>query len=249
MKRFYGWIRSLPDQRDLCFVPRQLDVLPHLIDLRPLFPAAYDQGQLGSCVLNAIAGVTEYDLKKESLPDFMPSRLFMYYNTRVIEKTVKSDSGCAIRDAVKSINSLGVCDEELWPYKICKFKTKPSNSCYTSALNDRAVKYQAVTQSLYDMKSTLAGGYPFVIGISVYESFESDEVAKTGIVPMPGQDEGMMGGHGLAVAGYDDSKQAFIVRNSWGVNWGLSGYCYIPYAYLTNPNLSSDFWVITLIGK
>ena len=116
-------------------------------------------------------------------------------------------------------------------------------------MNDRAVKYQAVTQSLYDMKSTLAGGYPFVIGISVYESFESDEVAKTGIVPMPGQDEGMMGGHGLAVAGYDDSKQTFIVRNSWGVNWGLSGYCYIPYAYLTNPNLSSDFWVITLIGK
>jgi C1A family cysteine protease len=248
-KHFYGWRPQKPDQRDKIFAPQKDLIFPPLIDLRPLCPPVYDQGQLGSCVLNAIAGVVEYDLKKQGMADFMPSRLFMYYNTRKIEHTITSDSGCAIRDAIKSINKYGTCDEKLWPYIIGKFTAKPSAKCYTEAQNDKAVDYRTVNQTMNDMKASLVNGWPFIIGISVYESFESDEVAKTGIVPMPQMTERVLGGHGMASVGYDDSKQAFIVRNSWSRDWGIDGYCYIPYAYLTNQNLSNDFWLINLIGK
>lgn len=94
------------------------------------------------------------------------------------------------------------------------------------------------------MKQTLATGYPFVFGFSVYESFESHTVAKTGIVPMPNKTEHLLGGHAVMAVGYDDNKQTFIVRNSWGTTWGNQGYCYMPYDYLSNPTLASDFWTV-----
>ena len=247
--KHYGWIPQKPDPRDFKFKITPALTLPPLVNLRSSFYYCYDQGELGSCVLNAAAGVIEYDLDKQGLLDMMPSRLFMYWNTRKMEGTVNQDSGCEIRDAVKSINQKGTCNEILWPYIISKFTKKPSCKCYKVALNDRAVKYEAVNQTMTDMKSCLVMGFPFIIGISVYDSFESDEVAKTGIVPMPKSSENLLGGHALVVVGYDDSKQWWIVRNSWGTKWGDNGYCYLPYQYLTNTDLSSDFWVITTIGK
>jgi C1A family cysteine protease len=87
-----------------------------------------------------------------------------------------------------------------------------------------------------------------VIGFSVYDSFESDAVAKTGVMPMPGPAEKMLGGHAVLVVGYDDSEQRFIVRNSWGKGWGQAGYFTMPYAYLTEANLSDDFWTVRLIA-
>jgi C1A family cysteine protease len=96
------------------------------------------------------------------------------------------------------------------------------------------------------MKACLASGYPFIFGFTVYDSFESDAVAKTGIVPMPSKTELVLGGHAVMAVGYDDSKKWFIVRNSWGEDWGDKGYFYIPYDYLTNKNLASDFWTIKL---
>ena len=112
----------------------------------------------------------------------------------------------------------------------------------------KAVQYQRVAQNVNQMKGCLASGYPFVYGFTVYESFESKNVAKTGVVPMPASGEKILGGHCVLAVGYDDSQQRFLARNSWGTDWGLQGYFTVPYAYLTDPNLSSDFWTIRLIA-
>jgi C1A family cysteine protease len=239
----YSRILDLPDQRDYQYTPTAAK-LPRSVDLRPQMPPVYDQGQLGSCVSNAVAGVSAF-LWMKVKNNINPSRLFIYYNGRVIENTIEQDSGLSSRDGIKSVVNNGVCPETEWPYVISKFKNKPTEKCYADAIKHKALKYQSVSQTLTDMKSVLAGGYPIVIGISVYKSFENASVAKTGIVPMPAAKERVLGGHSIVVVGYDNRKRWFIVRNSWGESWGAKGYCYLPYAYLTNPKLSSDFWVIT----
>src|ERR1700674_4272939 len=212
----YGWIPDLPDDRDHLYAapPAFLSALPPHADLRAQCPGVYDQGQLGSCTANAIGGAIEFDRLKQSLPDFVPSRLFIYYNERVIEGTVNSDSGAQIRDGIKTVASQGVCPEPEWPYDIAKFAQKPSAQAYSDAVTDRAISYQSLVQDLNQMKGCLASGYPFVFGFTVYESFESAAVAQSGHAPMPGSGERVIGGHAVMAVGYDDASQRFLVRNS-----------------------------------
>lgn len=245
----YGWIRDLPDHRDhLYSAPvAALQTLPRKMDLTPQCPSVYDQAQLGSCTANAIAGAIEFDHLKQQLPDLVPSRLFIYYNERVIEGTVASDSGAQIRDGIKSVAQQGVCSETLWPYNIAKFKTKPPKNCYTAALKDKIVLYQRLVPTLNQLRGCVASGYPFIFGFAVYESFESAQVAKTGHVPMPAPGEQMLGGHAVLGVGYDDANQWFIVRNSWGSKWGMKGYFTMPYAYTTDSQLADDFWTIRMV--
>lgn len=247
----YGWIPDQPDQRDHMYAaPAEfLIALPGKVDLRRRCPKVYNQGQLGSCTANAIAGAIEFERKKQRMTDFVPSRLFIYYNERVIEGTVRSDSGAQLRDGIKSVASQGVCPEPEWPYVIAKFTTKPSVRAYKDAQLDRAISYQSLVQDVNQMKGCLASGYPFVFGFTVYQSFESATVAKTGHAPMPGWGERPVGGHAVMAVGYDDAAQWFIVRNSWGANWGMKGYFTLPYSYLIQPALSSDFWTIRLVGQ
>ncbi|HET7421025.1 MAG TPA: C1 family peptidase [Candidatus Dormibacteraeota bacterium] len=249
--RHYGWIPDVPDQRDHLYAapPQYLAALPPRTDLRAKCPPVYDQGQLGSCTANAIAAAVEFERLKQKLPDFTPSRLFIYYNERVIEGTVQSDSGAMLRDGIKSVASDGVCPEPEWPYDIAKFTRKPTAACYRDAKLDRAVQYQSILQDLNQMKGCLASGYPFVFGFTVYESFESATVRKTGHAPMPGWRERPVGGHAVMAIGYDDSRQWFLVRNSWGSGWGLKGYFTLPYPYLIQNGLAKDFWTIRLVGK
>jgi C1A family cysteine protease len=247
----YGWIHDIPDQRDHLYAAPTLTLvaLPAKVDLRKHCPPVYDQGQLGSCTANGIAGAIQFDRMKQHLkPDFVPSRLFIYYNERVIEGTVDSDSGAQIRDGIKVVSKEGDCPETEWPYDIKKFTQKPSAQCFKDALKYKAVQYQRVSQKVNQMKGCLASGYPFVYGFTVYQSFESDQVAQTGIVPMPAPNEQVLGGHCVLAVGYDDSQQRFIARNSWGTSWGMHGYFTVPYAYLTDSNLSSDFWTVRLIA-
>ncbi|MGA2243064.1 MAG: C1 family peptidase [Verrucomicrobiota bacterium] len=245
----YGWLPDLPDQRDHFYAaPVELaGVLPAKVDLCPQCPPVYDQGQLGSCTANAIAGAVEFDRIKQKLADFTPSRLFIYYNERAIEHTINSDSGAQIRDGIKSVGKQGDCPETEWPYIIARFKTRPTPQCYTDALQYRAVLYQRLTPILSQLKGCLASGYPFVFGFTVYESFESAQVARPGHAPLPRSGERAIGGHAVAGVGYDDARQWFIVRNSWGGKWGMKGYFTLPYAYLTDDNLASDFWTIRVV--
>jgi C1A family cysteine protease len=245
----YGWLPDLPDHRDhLYAAPVELaGLLPARADLRPQCPPVYNQGQLGSCTANAIAGAIEFDRLKQGLSDFTPSRLFIYYNERVIEHSVDSDSGAQIRDGIKSVAKQGDCPETEWPYVIARFKTRPPKPCYADALKYKVVLYQRVAQTLGQLKSCLASGYPFVFGFSVYESFESAQVAKTGHAGLPKSGEAVIGGHAVAGVGYDDAKQWFIVRNSWGTGWGMKGYFTLPYAYVTDASLASDFWTVRIV--
>ena len=247
--RRYGWQRDLPDHRDHVFAAplATLGPLPAKADLRPHCPPVYDQGQLGSCTANAISGAIQFDRLKQKLADFIPSRLFIYYNERVIEHSVNSDSGAQIRDGIKSVAKQGDCPEPEWPYVIGKFKTRPAAACYTAALKYKAVSYQRVTQSLGELKGCLAAGWPFVFGFTVYESFESATVAKSGHAPLPKSGESVVGGHAVVGVGYDDAKSWFIVRNSWGAGWGMKGYFTLPYAYVADDNMASDFWTIRVV--
>jgi C1A family cysteine protease len=246
----YGWLPDLPDERDHFYAApvAATAVLPASADLRPQCPPVYDQGQLGSCTANAIAGAIQFDRLKQQLAQvFVPSRLFIYYNERATEHTVDSDSGAQIRDGIKSVAKLGDCPETEWPYTIARFKTKPSPECYADALRYRVVSYQRLMPVLSQLKGCLASGYPFVFGFTVYESFESPQVARTGHASLPGSSERAIGGHAVVGVGYQDAKQWFIVRNSWGSGWGLKGYFTLPYAYLTDENLASDFWTIRVV--
>ena len=246
----YGWTPDLPDHRDHMYAapPMVVAALPSKVDLRSKCPPVVDQGNLGSRTANAIGNAHRFGQMKQGQPNpFLPSRLFIYYNERAVEGTVNSDSGAMIRDGIKTIANQGACPEKLWPYNISKFTKKPSSTCYKEALKHQAISYQRLVQSPSQMKGCLASGYPFVFGITVYESFESPAVAKTGTVPMPGSGEKVLGGHAILAVGYDDAKQRFIVMNSWGTGWGDKGYFTIPYGYLADTDLAADFWTVRLV--
>jgi C1A family cysteine protease len=243
----YGWNPDLPDHRDQVYsAPTTISVSP-AVDLRGSCPPVYDQGQLGSCTANAIAGAIEFDRKKQRLSDFVPSRLFIYYNERVMEGTVGSDSGAQIRDGIKSVNKIGAPPETDWPYVIAKFTDKPPPKAYTDAKLDRAIQYQKIVQTLAQLQGCLASGFPYVFGFTVYESFESPTVARTGIMPMPAPGEKKVGGHAVMAVGYNTATRMTIVRNSWGSSWGQSGYFMMPFEFMLSPNCS-DIWTIRSVG-
>jgi C1A family cysteine protease len=244
-------VPDVPDQRDHLFAaPAEvLDALPPAVDLTAGCPPVYDQGKLGSCTANAIGAALEFDADKQGIAGYAtPSRLFIYYNERVMEHTVASDSGAQIRDGIKSVAAQGACPETEWAYDVDQFAAKPSAQCYIDAKLHRAIAYQRVARTIGQMQGCLAAGYPFVFGFTVYESFEGQEVAQSGVVPMPAPNEQVLGGHAVLAVGYDNASQRFRVRNSWGPGWGQGGYFTMPYQYLLASDLASDFWTVRTLA-
>lgn len=243
----YGWIADTPDHRDLKFSPPRhlVESLPALVDLRPQMPPVYNQGDLGSCTANAVAGDLEFNMIRQSKPNYTPSRLFIYYNERVIENTVRSDSGAQLRDGIKAVVRWGFCPETDWPYEISQFTKKPPRLAYKKAAENKVQQYSRVSQNIDDMRACLAGGDSFFFGFTVYSSFESQAVANSGIMPMPNRMEQILGGHAVLAVGYDDARQVFIIRNSWGEGWGDKGYFYMPYSFIADNSLADDFWTVT----
>ena len=136
-------------------------------------------------------------------------------------------------------------DESLWPYDISQFAVKPPDAAFIAAKPHLVLKRSIVT-TLDDIKWALADKHLVPFGITIYESFESDAVATSGIVPDPQPNEGILGGHEIAIVGHDDARQMFKVRNSWGNSWGLEGYFWASYKYVMSSG--SDFEVITQIA-
>lgn len=241
----YHWLRDKPDARDHAFAPR-LTTLPASMDLRANCSTIEDQGQLGSCTGNAIAGIVEY-LCRRARKTTDVSRLFIYYQERVYEGTVSYDNGAYIRDGIKAVNKIGVPTESLWPYNINRFAYRPSQAAYVNAATRKAVGYQRCA-NFAAVKAAIAQGYPVVVGFDVYESFETQAVADTGMMPYPNTaTEQLLGGHAVALVGYNDATGKFIARNSWGTGWGDHGYFYMPYQVIQDTNMSDDFWIITSI--
>lgn len=246
----YGWKPDKLDHRDHLYqLKHEISPgdLPDKMDIRAGCPPVYDQGQLGSCTAQSIAGAYEFDEMRQHNPEvFIPSRLFIYYNERAMEGTIDHDSGGEIRDGMKSINTDGVCHENLWPYEINKFTEKPSHVCYDDAHQHHSIKYERLSQNLHELKHCLSEGFPFVFGFMVYQSFESKEVVRTGYMTMPLSNDQLIGGHAVMAVGY--TKDHFIIRNSWGKTWGDQGYFYMPYEYILNPKLASDFWTLRKVS-
>ena len=242
---WYGWLPDRPDHRDLLYaaIARPPKKLPKSVDLRPQCSPVEDQGQLGSCTANALVGNLELLEKKSGRAVTDLSRLFVYYNERVLEGTINEDAGAFLRDGIKVLVKQGVCTEKKWPYNIARFANKPPAACYQEALDHQVTSYHRIL-TLPQMKMCLAEGYPFVFGFTVYESFESASVARTGQVDLPKPSEQAVGGHAVMAAGYDDATRRFLVRNSWAADWGLHGYFTMPYDYLADRNLSDDFWTV-----
>ncbi|MDP4161407.1 MAG: C1 family peptidase, partial [Bacillota bacterium] len=218
-------------------------ILPKSVDLRSGCSQVVDQGELGSCTANAIAsGLREYwEIGAGKLTPL--SRLWLYWQERNLEGTVDEDAGAFIRDGMKVLQKMGCAPEVDWPYDIKKFKETPPKKATKDALEFKISEYHRVT-NLTTLKAALAEGYPVVIGIKVYQSFESDQVAKNGIVPLPKLWEPFLGGHAVLAVGYDDAKyngQGYVTcRNSWGATWGDKGYFYLPYGYFSG--YVTDMW-------
>lgn len=247
--RKYKLFKSPKDDRDIMHLTSvSREVLPSKVDLRSEMPPVLDQSTLGSCASNAASNCLRHLLKKENQPEFQPSRLYLYWNTRVnIEKSpANEDTGVCIRDICKAIQKYHACDENLWAYDISKFSIPPPLKAYKDANLHKEIKYAFVPQNLNAIKRTLANGFPIMIGIQIYDSFESEEVAKTGKVPMPDiNNENCVGGHAVACTGWDDETKTFMCQNSWNTTWGMGGFFEIPYEYLLNEDLASDFWVLS----
>lgn len=173
------------------------------------------------------------------------SRLFEYYGTRKIEGTTNEDSGASIRDAIKCGALYGVADESTYPYDISKFTNNPPSSVWTAAAGHKVTSYHAISDGdIQTMKATLAQGYLIEFGFQVYSYFMTADMASKGVLNVPSASEQLEGGHAVVLVGFDDTKKMFLVRNSWGTSWGLSGYFWMSYDYVANTNLCADFWTV-----
>lgn len=249
-----GWKKSPTDTRDFYVKPDKKLFYPSSVDLRKtnFMPRVWDQGALGSCTAFASSGAYSYDLEKQGgMSNYRPSQLFVYYNTRMIEGTIDEDSGAYTRDAIKSLNKYGAPANASWPYNIKLYTEKPPSDVYSEGVSKTALTYARVARNTRALKAVLAKGYPFVVGIEVYESFESDTANSTGMIPVPATStEEYLGGHCILVVGYKliNGKLHWICRNSWGRYWGDLGYFYLPEIYLTS-DLAHDFWVVYSVSS
>lgn len=257
MLKKYLLNRDPIDNRDYKFslIPHASVILPKMLDLRSSCPAVYDQGQEGSCTANAGCAARAMLLRNPSL---YLSRAFLYYEERNLEGTIAQDSGATIRDICKAAQKYGICEDTFMPYVDGDYTTPPTDEALQNALNYKITAYKRLLL-LDDIRKSLAlNQNPVLIGMTVFESMESDTVTKTGILPMPDQNEQELGGHAVLIVGYNDAKSLqpsifniisfgicssgyLIVRNSWGESWGDKGYFYMPYEYFLR--YTFDYWI------
>ena len=238
-------LRDKYDARDHIYTPPQrLTSLPSLVDLRKWASSIEDQGSLGSCTGQCIAGAIELiDRKNYKYLDV--SRMFIYYQERLLMGTVNQDSGAYLRDGIKVVNTYGAPLESFCPYNITQFKIKPTVTAYLDAAKRRVTGYQRCLD-FTTVKSAVAAGNPVIFGFNVYDSFYN--IGRSGVMNYPNKArERLLGGHAACIVGYRDSDSRFIVRNSWGPGWGDYGYFYMPYQVAQDSAMSYDFWVINAV--
>ncbi|CAF0884041.1 unnamed protein product [Rotaria sordida] len=248
---------SMPNKPELCqsfsdHILYSSDQLPPKVDFRAAMTPVEDQSRIGSCVANTLAGAYEHLVKKANGYEIDVSRLFIYYNARAFnnQSGYLTDSGCSMTEAIETLEQYGVCLESIWPYETSMVNARPNQQAYRAANEFKITEALKVEIDLHQMKSCLAQGFPFAFGLKLFTSF--DKAAKSGVVPMPSEDEQGRESHGyhaLLAIGYSDQSSSFIVRNSWGKYWGDYGYCYIPYAYMTNPDLCFDAWTVRQLAS
>lgn len=253
-RRGTGYTVDKPDTRDFRFsrIRHHLKARQHIVDTPSkastidIMSDIRDQGDIGSCTAFSVAVGLAESLMLE-YPDDREyaklSPLFLYYVTRSLRRRQRQDSGASLRDAMKAASTFGMCSEMAWPYDPSKFTQKPPSEAYVDAQRFKIRKYYRIND-LQDVKMALACRNPVVLGIMLFSSFESRNVTRTGIVPMPNQNrEDFLGGHAVVAVGYDDNPGHIVIRNSWGSRWGDNGRCYIPYDFFDPAEkLAVDMW-------
>lgn len=260
----WGCLNDKPDERDHLFSTKAEEVsgktegsakvqyldletkIPDKIDWRKFASKPENQYHLGSCTANAVIGAYELLWKRRKKGSYQDlSKLFAYYNARSQENK-RADNGATIRDALKAASYFGVCLESTVPYDTSKWWMEPPKAAYDEAMSHKVTRYIRCN-SPKEVKISLAQGFPVVAGFKIFESF--NQARDIGFVPVPNPyTEASLGGHAMCLVGYDMSlsgiwkgKPFFIVRNSWGVEWGDHGYCFIPFAYF-DLGLVFDMW-------
>lgn len=232
----------------------QGQTVPNFVSWAAKYPGVWNQGDTNSCTAQAISGALSYTTGK-----FDPSRLFQYYNERLIYgednhvNYLDQDSGVNLSSAVKAFLKYGICGENLWPFNAGAMFLKPSVTCYSAATKGplkEALKIQtpgsANSNLINELVEVIAQGNPVIIGIEVYPSFESLETSQTAVIPMPSNNHPPLGGHAVVLVGYNIEKQVFVFRNSWGPAWGHLGYALIPFDYIKEYCISA--WVLVKGG-
>ena len=249
--RNLNWKASPKDERDHAFKMRltgPITVLPKS-DLSSFVPMITDQGQTGSCTGFSFKNLYMIRQNQHNQFDAEPSALFHYYNARVIEGDADEDAGAYIRDIIKAAVKQGMCHEKNWPFNENKVTVKPSKAAYKQGLLHQITGYNRL-YGADDVRMSLSFGLPVVYGVVLYDSFMTDTVATTGIVPMPDEStEEIQGGHAMCLCGHDDSKKMFLGINSWSEQWGhgagkfKGGFYSIPYAYIDK--YCDEAWNVT----
>ncbi len=260
---YYGAKRDSPDPRDYKMKEFASEEIPSKATTELRVPFVYNQGHLGSCTANAVCAAYAIDLEKEGKQVFIPSRLFVYYNTRVREETVCEDSGATLRETVKAFAKLGVCYEErprrnecprpFWSYDRCKtrFKQKPPPECYGAAKGNTVCRYESLKDhtKIDQIRACLDQEYPLVFSFQVFKQSFEKKARVGGIMCMPGPDDTHVDNHAVVAVGYNDARKRVTVLNSWGVHWGHNGYFYMPYDFITNEVYCFDFWKIEFANE
>ena len=255
--RQYTLTRDTPDARDSIYSPKKQELgrkLPTHVDLRSHCLRVQDQGSPGTCTAHAVAAALAFEQRVHRTKVITPSRLFIFYNER--ELTGQTSVKCVVRlrDALKAVSKSGACPESMWPYNedARVLRLKPPKDAFEVATSYKIASYHRIPighlkpeMFLRHLKYCLAEGHPFVFGFLLYESFETEAVKKSGIMPIPDRKyEKLIGGHAVMAIGYDDRKKAVLVRNSWGTDWGIKGYFWMPYELIEDPTYAHDFWTV-----
>lgn len=242
----FGWKPDKWDERDIYYKARRpVSNLPLSTGMENIseFHYRYDQGNIGSCVGNGSVAGFRRILQVNKQTDFDASRLFSYYIARA-DNEKGNDSGAMIRDSFKAINKYGLCSEQLWPYITTRFADKPPDIAFKEAQDHQSIRYERIYPPSEDyIKDALYHHYCVVFGIVLHNSFMSDEVARTGIVPDPKCWDTEVGGHCLVC--FDYTEEGVWVLNSWGKSWGIAGICFITWKNLLK--FGSDFWIFYTI--
>ena len=208
-----------------------------------------DQLNIGSCGPNSEADDVRYDQSYNKQAITIPSRLFIYWITRMMMGTLGEDSGVSNADMMSALMKYGYCSEDMWTYENVdtKFLQQPPKECFDAALANRVTEAHQIPVDVGQMKAALAQGIDFVVGFTVYESFQS--IGPDGVVHMPKRGEQILGGHDNLCVDYDDDLHGgcFITRNPWGPGFGDKGYLYFPYAFLASSQYGDDYWSATTV--
>ena len=251
-KTKFGWKPDLPDHRDFTYsqaggLSTKITKLPTICEIpTTFFSPVEDQRSLGSCTANAAASLIEYMQKRAKGVHVDVSRLFLYKVTRKLMGEV-GDTGAYLRDTMKAMRLFGALPEEYWPYDTVTYEAEPTAYQYAIAGNFKSVSYFRVDQGglnstdlMLEIKSRIFKKLPLMFGFTCFSSLNT---AIDGNIPFPTSNERVIGGHAVALIGYNDERKAFKIRNSWGTQWGDKGYGYLPYEYL-NQGLMTDIWGI-----